>query len=339
MTTQPTEAVANDANAPVEANAESLAEQLGNEVFGLADEEQDERPAEGEPVEGETEGAEAEPEIEEEADDLPPIEAPVSWDAEAKERFAKLPRDDQEYLAKRESERERFLQSKSQEAARANQEAIRQATSELAQIQAQYANQYQQLAASLQAEQPDPMLQVTDPVAYAQQMRAYQQAEAQRLNAQQTAQQYAQQAQAYQQQIAQAEHAEQHRIIVENFPEYADPTTGPELQRKLTAVAKRLGYSDDLISQARASDILAMRNVADAFDKADKYDALQKTRMEKVRAAKGKPPVTTRPGVAQGSDQVRARNAQSALETALTAQNRDVKATAFYEYLKNSGQI
>jgi hypothetical protein len=183
------------------------------------------------------------------------------------------------------------------------------------------------------------MLQVTDPIAYAQQMRSYQQANAQRSAAQQAAQQHAQQAQWQMAQAEQAEHAEQRRIIVDNFPEYADPTTGPELQRKLTAVAKRVGYSDELISQARAQDILAMRTVADAFDKADRYDALQKTKMEKVRAAKGKPPVSARPGVAQGGDQLRARSAQAAFEAAKSSKDRNVSGAAFFDYLSKTGQI
>jgi hypothetical protein len=61
--------------------------------------------------------------------------------------------------------------------------------------------------------------------------------------------------------------------------------------------------------------------------------------MEKVRAAKGKPPVTSRPGVAQGGPQLSARNAQSALEVARTSKNRDVQGAAFFDYLKNTGQI
>jgi hypothetical protein len=338
--TQPTEAVGGEAVPAAETNPADYFTQLAEEQFGITDEEQDETPVEGAEEQSEAaEGADDETGLEEEADDLPPIEAPVSWDAEAKEVFKTLPREAQEIVQKREAERERFVQSKSQEAARAKETAVQQAQAELAQIQAQFAQQYQSFADSIQVSEPDPMLQVQDPIAYAQQMRAFQQANAQRTAAQQAAQQHAQQAQWQALQVQQAENAEQHRIIVENFPEYADPTTGPELQRKLTAAAKRLGYTDELISQARATDILAMRNVAEAFDKADKYDALQKTKMEKVRAAKGKPPVTTRPGVAQGADQVRARNTQSLKEVLATTKNRDVQGNAFYELAKNNGWL
>ncbi len=57
------------------------------------------------------------------------IEPPNSWDADAKERFKALPRADQEYLAKRESERDRGLSKTQQETAEARKaiEAERQA--------------------------------------------------------------------------------------------------------------------------------------------------------------------------------------------------------------------
>lgn len=332
--TQPTEAVGGEANAP-ELTPQEKFEALAREEFGI----QDEEPAEE--VEGEqpeAEEADDEPTLEEEADDLPPIDPPVSWDAEAKAKFAELPRETQEYLAKREGERERFVQSKSQEAARAKQEAIQQATSELAQIEQGYAQHFQTLAEQMQPQRPNPALLQHDPAAFYAQQAAYEDGLAQQRQLQQLASQHAEQARQRQAQIEQAELAEQHRIIVENFPEYADPTTGPELQRKLSAVAKRLGYPDELISQARAQDILAMRNVADAFDKADKYDALMKQKMAKVREAKGLPKVA-KPGVAQGTDQLRARTAQAALETALSSKNRDVQGAAFFDYLTKTGQL
>ena len=335
--TQPEGAVGGEANTPAAETPQDYFEQLAAEEFGIQDEpEEDPAPTEGEPTE---DALEDEPTLEEEADDLPPIEAPVSWDAEAKELFKNLPREAQEIVAKREGERERFVQQKSQEATRAKTEAEQLAIQQLAQIEAGYAQNFQSLAEQLQPQRPNPALLQHDPQAFYAQQAAYESTIAQQQQLQQHAQRYAQQAQARAAQIEQQHNAEQHRIIVENFPEYADPTTGPELQRKLTAVAKRIGYSDELIASARATDILAMRTVADAFDKADKYDALQKSKMEKVRAAKGKPPVSARPGVSQGGDTVRARTAQSALETALTSKNRDVQGAAFYQYLEKTGRI
>ena len=335
--TQPIEAVGGEAT-PV-TDPKDVFTELAKEEFGLTDEEE-EQPAEGEDGSDPeaAEGDDDEPTSEEEADDLPPIDAPVSWDAEAKAKFAELPRDTQEYIAKREGERERFVQQKSQEATRARTEAEQAAIQQLAQIESGYAQHYQSLAEALQPQRPNPALLQHDPVTYYAQRDAYESAIAQQQQLQQLASQHTQQAQARALQAQQAEHDAQRRIIVENFPEYADPTTGPELQRKLTAAAKRLGYTDELISQARATDILAMRTVADAFDKADKYDALQKTKMEKVRAAKKMPPVS-RPGVSQAPDQLRAKSAQAALDTALSSKNRDVQGAAFFDYLTKTGQI
>jgi hypothetical protein len=318
-------------------NAQDVFEQIAREEFGITDEE--EQPAEGEPVEGEAEGAEDETGIEEEADDIPPIDAPVSWDAEAKEVFANLPREAQEIVAKREGERERFVQSKSQEAARARQDAEQAAVTQLAQIEQGYAQHFQQMAEQLQPQRPDPAMLAYDPASFYAQQANYENGVAQQRQLQQRASEFAQQAQAREAQAAQAFNADQHRVIVENFPEYADPTKGPELRAKLSTVAKRIGYTDELIGQARATDILAMREVAAAFDKADRYDALQKTKMEKVRAAKAKPPVQARPGVAQGSQQLSARSAEAAFEVARSSKDRNVQGAAFFDYLKNTGHL
>lgn len=333
--TQPVEAVGGEAQSPVEPTAESFGTELAKDVFGITDEEEEQPAEEGEqPVEG----AEAETAVEEEADDLPPIEPPVSWDAEAKDVFKSLPREAQEIVAKREGEREKFVQQKSQEAARVKTEVEQTAVQQLAQIEAGYAQQFQHLAEQIMPQRPNPALVQVDPAAFYAQQAQYEAAVAQQRELQQQAQTYAQQAQLRAAQIEQATHAEQHRIIVDNFPEYADPTSGPELQRKLTAVAKAMGYPDELIGQARATDILAVRAASEWKAKADKYDALMSKKMENVRAAKVAPPVS-RPGVSQGPDQLRARNAQAALDTALTSKNRDVQGAAFFDYLKTTGQV
>jgi hypothetical protein len=316
---------------PAEPTADYF-EQMAAEEFGIQDE-----PAEGEQAEPADE-ADDEPEIEEEADDLPPIDPPVSWDAEAKAKFAELPRDAQEVIAKRESERERFVQQKSQEAARARQEIEQAAHQQLASYDRQVAEQLAQYAAMIEPQRPNPMLAQTDPATFYAMQQRYEDSLAQRQQLQQQAHEYAQQAQAREAQAEQALQAEQHRIIVENFPEFVDPTSGPKLRAELTAVAKELGYPDELVAQARATDILAMKKVADLKVKADKYDALMSKKMEKVRAARGLPRVAT-PGVAHGSDQLRARSAQAALDTALSSKDRNVQGEAFYRFLEKTGQV
>lgn len=59
--------------------------------------------------------------------ETPAIEPPKSWDAEHKEKFAALPRDVQEYLLARETERDKGVSVQQQRAAEARQAAEREA--------------------------------------------------------------------------------------------------------------------------------------------------------------------------------------------------------------------
>ena len=301
---------------------------------------QEEEPAEGdEALEPHAEEAEDDTDIEaEEIDELPPIEAPVSWDAEAKAKFAELPRELQETVTKREAERERFVQQKSQEAARAKQEVEQTAYQQLAQYERQVAEQIQSLASQIGPQRPDPAMLSYDPAGFYAQQAQYEQSVAQQRELQQQAQQYAEQAKQREAMAEQVFHAEQTQKLVESFPEYLDPTNGPKLQAELSSVARELGYSPELISQARADDILAMKTAAEWKAKATRYDALMSKKMEKVRSAKGLPKVAT-PGVSQGTDQLRANRAKAAFERVQSSRNVQDKGDAFYEYLKNSGHI
>lgn len=268
----------------------------------LNDEEHQEEPEEGEEgVEPEAaEEADDESEIEVEDDELPPIEAPVSWDAEAKAVFAGLPREAQEIVHKREAERERFVQQKSQEAARARTEVEQVAIQQLAEIDRTYAAQYSQTAQILEqlTADPDYSLLATNPTEFARQAEVAKYYRAQLQQVQRLAEQHTVQANERDQYAAQAEAQREHQVIVEHFPEYLDPTTGPKLRQELSTVARELGYPNELIEQARAPDILAMKTAAEWKAKADKYDGLMAKKMEKVRAAKALPKVAT-PGTKQ----------------------------------------
>lgn len=59
--------------------------------------------------------------------DVPAIDAPNSWDAEHKEKFAALPREMQEFLLKRETERDRGVSAAQQRASEARQRAEQEA--------------------------------------------------------------------------------------------------------------------------------------------------------------------------------------------------------------------
>jgi hypothetical protein len=297
MTTQPEVAVGSE---PV---VELTPEDRLNAAFDdPANHQEPEEDAEGDDPEA-IEGTEDDPEIEAEEDELPPIEPPVSWDDAAKETFKTLPREAQEIVQKREAERERFVQQKSQEATRAKSDALQAATAQLADIENGYARHFQQLAEQLQPQRPNPVLldansQHYNPQAFYAQQANYEATTAQQRELQQQADDLARQAQAREAQAEQAHHAEQRQLLVESFPEYLDPTTGPKLQTELSAVARDLGYPPDLIAQARAPDILAMKTAAEWRADSLKLKALMSKKMEKVRAAKTLPKVST-PGTAR----------------------------------------
>lgn len=324
------ETAAGDVGNPADSNPADAFNELAEELIG--EDQEEEEPAEGD----DAEEADDEPEAEAEEEELPPIDAPVSWDAESKEAFAQLPRDLQETVQKREAERERFVQSRAQDAARAIQGAQQEASQQLAQLFEQHAHQYNQLAQQFEPQRPHPSLAQTDPATFYAMQAEYENATAQRQEMQQRASQYAQMAQAHVAQVEQSHNAEQYQILAENFPEYVDPTTAPKVQAELSAVARELGFPPELIAQARAVDILAMRTAADWKAKAAKYDALNGSKMAKVRAAKGLPKVAT-PGVAQGTDQLRANRANAGWERAKSGRNMAEKAEGFAEWASNSG--
>jgi hypothetical protein len=61
----------------------------------------------------------------------PEIDPPRSWNKDARERFAQLPREAQEYIAAREEERDRVVRQAQNEAARAKQEAAAEVEQQL----------------------------------------------------------------------------------------------------------------------------------------------------------------------------------------------------------------
>ena len=230
-----------------------------------------------------------------EAGDNPePIAPPVSWTGENKAKFAELPRDVQEYIAERETEREKFVQTKAQEAAKTRATVEQQAVEAFTNLQTQYAQNLQALLPQIPT-RPTHQQIADDPWTYGPQMDAYESAVAQHQFVQQQLGQIAQQQQAAQQAQRNQLITESQALLNEKFPEYLDATEGPKLRAQLEPIASTLGYS---LSDMDGKDILAIREFANLKAKADKYDALMAKKMEKVREAKNLPKVT-RPGTAQ----------------------------------------
>lgn len=263
------------------------------------------------------------------SDDLPPITPPVSWTAEEKAEFADLPRALQETLTRRESEREKFVQTKAQEAKQALTKAEQTAAERVAQIQNASVETMKALLPEIPA-RPSAHLMAQNPQQYAYQLEAYENAIAQHQYVQQVAQKVQASQTAAEQAAARAEAEENEALLREKFPEYFGEQ-GPELEKALRSTALALGYSEDQLNYVNAQDVLAMQAVSVLKAKADKYDTLMAKQMEKVREAK-KLPKVSRPGVAAGKGAV-ANERYQADRQAMQQGDKDAGARVFSRFL------
>lgn len=325
--TQPEEAVGGATDEPIIAAEPTLEDRFA----AFSDHEDEETPQDAAPEDAPANDdtpPEAD-EIEVTDDDLPPITPPVSWTAEEKAEFADLPRALQETLTRREGEREKFVQTKAQEAKAASQKAEQDASERIAQVQNATVETLKALLPEIPA-RPSASLMAQNPAQYAYQLEAYEGAIAQHQYVQQVASQIeAQQTQA-ERAAAQAEAAENEKLLREHFPEYFSEK-GPELERELRSTALALGYSEDQLAYVNAQDVLAMRAVSVLKAKADKYDTLMAKQMEKVREAKTLPKVS-RPGVSRGNGAV-ANERYQADRQAMQRGDRDAGARVFAKFL------
>lgn len=190
-------------------------------------------------------------EVEQEAEpEQPAIDPPASWTAEAKERFAKLPPDLQRYVAERESERDKGINSRLSEAAESRKKAD-------AELQAT-AQERQRLAQTLQAlsqyaQTMDPVLAEgsktdwvklaqEDPAVYVQKHAEYQQRVA-----------VMQAVMAEQSRIAQQHYAESKaahdKKLAELIPDFADAAKAKAKKDSYVPLLASIGYSAQEIEQ------------------------------------------------------------------------------------------
>lgn len=250
-------------------------------------------------------------EQQEEGDDQPePIDAPLSWAKDAKEVFAKIPREAQEIIIARERDRETAVQAKFREAAGTRQAVETEARQALATIMQNHQQALQQYEQMFQVPEPDlNLLNSDDPAQrtlYFQQEAQYRAAHAQRQQLTQQMQEAEQHAQAIQLHQQQAELQAEHQMLEEKLgTEWSDPSARAKLLGDLTPIAAELGYPQELIAQARACDILAMKNAFEWKAKAAKWDEYNKAKMIPVRQAKGGQsiPPTARTIAPQGNRQ------------------------------------
>jgi hypothetical protein len=241
-----------------------------------------------------------------ETPELPPIEPPRSWTKEARERWASLPRETQEYLAEREMERDRDLNRRQSEAAE-QRKALEAERGKVEQARQSYENALPQLLATLQAQQAGEFgdirtiadlerLAAEDPSRYqrwdlAQKKIAAVQAEVSA----------AQQREKQEHQQRWSEFAtRQDQLFAEKVPDMADAAKAEKLQKAAVGVLRDIGFTDDELAQSYHGQLgLSLRDhrvqliVRDAI--------LWREAQAKAKAASARPvPPVQRPGVAQG---------------------------------------
>jgi hypothetical protein len=322
--TQPNEAVGGDDQHVVE--TELTPEERLNAAFDDPDNHKEEEEPAEEP--GEQPVEEAEIDEEDIEPGLPAIDPPNSLTAEEKEQFKSLPREAQEFTARRIGDLEKGFNAKAREAAQAKQAAETEALRVVEQVKAQAAEHLQRYAQQFEmnVQEPDIALAMSDSPAdralYIQQDRAYKHMLAQRDNAQRDAQK----AQAEQDQIRQQREALEAQRFQEQLeaemPEIFEPESGQKLVKELNATAELLGFDPNQISDVAA--IKALKLTSEWKSDSDKYRALMKKQMQRVRSGKVPPPIS-RPGVAQGAN-VQRRQAYQADREAMKQGDKDATA-------------
>jgi len=274
-----------------------------DDILRLAGEEPDE-PAEPEadelPEDPEDEpeaDAEEEPEDEDDEGNEPPeaIKPPVSLNKEQRAAFEQLPPELQKAWSESEAQRNEQVRAKTTEAAEATRNATSHAQAALAEIQQQYAAELAVYAQAFQPVEPDLSLLATNPAEYAQQAALYKQMSAQYQDLMQRAHAARGQAdQTLDARKAEAIQSEQARLKAE-WPDILDPAKQADLWNGIQETAQAIGFDPSILQNANATELLALKKIGDLRAKADKWDAFQASKMQKVRAAKDLPKVT-RPG-------------------------------------------
>ena len=281
------------------------------------------------PQEAPGETQEAEPA----AEAQPPIEPPRSWNADAKERWATLPRETQEYLASREQERDREVR-KSQNEVAETRKTVDGERAKLEQARQQYESVLPGLLQTLQASlmgdfadiktsQDAERLAYTDPARHQLWIEKQRQVAA-------VAQQHqaAQQRQQAERAAAWNEFAsKQDALVYEKAPELTNKERAQKVSDRAVEVLKDLGFSDDDLRKAyNGEEALSIRDhrlqllILDAVKYREAKASVSKP------AAKPLPPVQ-RPGTAQSAQtgidaQIRQLEKQIATTSGTNAQVR-----------------
>lgn len=244
--------------------------------------------------------------------EAPKVDAPHSWSKEDQEVFAKLDPAAQGVIARREAERDRFVQQKSIEAATTRNQVANEARDIIVKMHEDHAQKLAAYAQMILPQQPDQRLLYSqnpdDVTSYHRQKAAYDASVDQQQSLHQQIADAQAAAQSAREQSQQAERHSDAQRLQEQLPEWFDPSSGPKLRETLQSIGAELGYPNELMAEASSTDIIALKKAADWKAKAAKYDAIVAKRMEVVRSAKRLPQMG-RPGAAPTKGQAGAANA------------------------------
>lgn len=288
----------------------------------------------GTPIEGDEEEIEPnEPdddEDEEEPEDKPePVPAPKSWSKEDVKVFEALTPEAQAIITRRESERDAYVRDAGRKASEARHTVTNEAREVLAQQAEQHAQMLQAYGQLIIPAEPDVRLLYSgdpnDTIIYQRQEAAHRAGVSQQQQLHQAIAQSQQQANAAREAARTAETQVDAQRLAEQLPEWFE---NPNLQQQLQSIGAELGYPNELMAQASSVDILALHKAAEWKAKAEKYDQLNKGKMEAVRAAKGLPKMG-QPGTVQSrGQQTRSGSSKTADLIAQFQRDRSPEAAA-----------
>ena len=258
----------------------------------------------------------------------PAIAAPVSLTAEEKERYAQLPEEAQQFVATLEERRNKQVQEATTRAAEAQREAKAAAADAQATAKLTMAQQLATFMDHYAPQMPDPALAQRDPATFIALDAQYRAALAQHNAVVQQVQSLQEQAHGHFTQQEQAWQQEQARKLA-SVPEIANPETRGEFLQRLTTVGEELGYSREMMADASADDILALKTAAAWKADAEKWRAAQSQKMQRVRAA-GKP---NKPGTGSTKGQATATRRANAWDAVKQTKSADAMA----DWLEASG--
>ena len=271
--------------------------------------------------EGEEPEEESDEEIDEDEEPEEAIDAPVSLNKAEKEAFAQLPPEAQQFVTQLESRRASQVQEATTKASQAQRDAETRAAAADAEAKQVYSQQLDQFLTAFAPQAPDPQMAYSDPQRY---VAAKAQYDAQKAQHDELVQQVKGIGTEATQALDKSFYEQRDRELMA-IPEVANEETRKAYLDKAMGAATKLGYDVAELTQTMdAEDVKRLHSVADAFEKAEKYDVAMSRKMKRVRAGKQR---TLKPGVAQPSKGSRDRQAEKVVSN-FRANPSDMKAAA-----------